>query len=1116
MSPTLRALRRGACRPLSPAVWMAACCLLTWGCVTPSGSGGYFFDAGASDLGGADGAPADVWLDPADGSDAAADVGTTDLGPADGGGSQDGAGDLGAPPDTTTGPTTCSATVGPAGGQLACGAVLDVPAGALAAETILTLTDTQAPAPTGFQGYSTVWRVDPPGLAFSKPATLAVPFQGGGSLASAFWRADGAKVWTWLGGAVQGGKLHTALSGGGEVFIANGIAYAQPADKSCAVLRKIEGRTQKPSNIAVFFTVDDCDGNPITDLQDGDFVLEEDGKPLSVESPAKVLPQKGLQVFLTLALDFSGSTDPMQDKVIAAAKALVQQIQVEQKLPAQIGLEVFDGAQTSTVWQKHTLDTQKLLGRLDQLQGYKAKSSGTNLYGAVVDGLARLDAAQQVFRAMNQGGAFTTGYLVVFTDGADTTGYLKAGDALGAEANSADQVLAVGLQTLDYDKPALEQLAPFGLLTAPDPTQLGVAFQAIGTRIAGQVSRTYLVAYCSVKKKDAHVLSIRLAGATQNVPVQYTFDATGFGDGCTIESFETACAGKACAGLGCGACDDRLGVCSGGMCKSFCDGWTVAVQSGSPPAVTVWQTAAQYCGLQPFANPQGYEQTCADAPKRTWCAGACVDTTTANFNAAGCGQCASAFSGPKCDQCADPQHFALPDCKTTCANAFTGPGCSQCKDPHFALPDCKTTCAPEFTGPGCQLCANPQYAWPGCKTTCAKAFTGPGCGQCADPVHFALPDCTTTCAKAFAGPGCSKCADPGFALPDCTTSCSEAFAGPGCKQCYQPQFAAPDCTWTCAAGVGGTTKCSKCVDPQKGMPDCLCAPQETAIPLTSATASQLVCAPDFPSWGIRPLSPEALLSDKGDGTVLDAGTTLTWQKSTSASLDWYAASAYCDGLVLGGHDDWRLPTARELETVVDFAKSGSPAVPKQLDLPPGEFLWTASRKGSLWSEVRILRPSTGAFHTTYSTKTTGYIGARCVRGLYASPAPIPPAERFVIVSDLWDPKADTVQDQITGLSWQRSAFGGTGSWAGAKSACDGLTLGGKTDWRLPDVVELRSLVDDKGTYPYPTEFPNPANYYWSATPGNDASKVRVVASGPYTLVERSPADTKTSSFRCVR
>ena len=53
---------------------------------------------------------------------------------------------------------------------------------------------------------------------------------------------------------------------------------------------------------------------------------------------------------------------------------------------------------------------------------------------------------------------------------------------------------------------------------------------------------------------------------------------------------------------------------------------------------------------------------------------------------------------------------------------------------------------------------------------------------------------------------------------------------------------------------------------------------------------------------------------------------------------------------------------------------------------------------------------------------------------------------------------DCVTDNLTGLMWVRSPDSTTRTWTGAMDHASGLDLCGYTDWRLPNINELRSLV----------------------------------------------------------
>ena len=62
--------------------------------------------------------------------------------------------------------------------------------------------------------------------------------------------------------------------------------------------------------------------------------------------------------------------------------------------------------------------------------------------------------------------------------------------------------------------------------------------------------------------------------------------------------------------------------------------------------------------------------------------------------------------------------------------------------------------------------------------------------------------------------------------------------------------------------------------------------------------------------------------DNGDGTVSDLATGLMWQQADSGiGMNWQAALAYAENLNLAGRQDWRLPNAKELQSIVDYARA---------------------------------------------------------------------------------------------------------------------------------------------------------------------------------------------------
>ncbi|MBN2498184.1 MAG: DUF1566 domain-containing protein [Deltaproteobacteria bacterium] len=126
-----------------------------------------------------------------------------------------------------------------------------------------------------------------------------------------------------------------------------------------------------------------------------------------------------------------------------------------------------------------------------------------------------------------------------------------------------------------------------------------------------------------------------------------------------------------------------------------------------------------------------------------------------------------------------------------------------------------------------------------------------------------------------------------------------------------------------------------------------------------------------------------------------------------------------------------------------------------------------------------------------------------------------------------------VADAVTGLVWQGCAAGQSGidcsgsvttsNWNAAVSYCDSLDWGGSTDWRLPDVKELYSILDARrvSTSIDPTAFPQtPASCFWSSSSyvGSSSSAWYVSFYNGYGFVYSVNVGGKAfdNHVRCVR
>jgi hypothetical protein len=105
----------------------------------------------------------------------------------------------------------------------------------------------------------------------------------------------------------------------------------------------------------------------------------------------------------------------------------------------------------------------------------------------------------------------------------------------------------------------------------------------------------------------------------------------------------------------------------------------------------------------------------------------------------------------------------------------------------------------------------------------------------------------------------------------------------------------------------------------------------------------------------------------------------------------------------------------------------------------------------------------------------------------------PAAARFVKLSSTGKELAPTaktwaqVLDRETDLIWMADTLGaGTRyKWAEAKAAAAAVRIGKNSDWRLPTIKELLSLVDYERFSPAidTAFFKAESSWYWSSTPG---------------------------------
>ncbi|HOW50506.1 MAG TPA: DUF1566 domain-containing protein [bacterium] len=222
------------------------------------------------------------------------------------------------------------------------------------------------------------------------------------------------------------------------------------------------------------------------------------------------------------------------------------------------------------------------------------------------------------------------------------------------------------------------------------------------------------------------------------------------------------------------------------------------------------------------------------------------------------------------------------------------------------------------------------------------------------------------------------------------------------------------------------------------------------------------CVPK--SYTVSGIAPEEIVTDNNTG--------LQWQRAfLSGRSSWNDALLYaCDGVAYGGFNDWRLPSDRELESIVDYGRY-NPSIDTEA-FPDTSFVehWSslvrADNAEYAWSV---------SFDYGYVRRRSIYnldYSARCVRG-----DPLPASAFTVSIVN----EKVIVTDTATGLIWTKEC-GGPVTWQNALGHCENSDYAGYTDWRLPNINELRTLVNRELFSPA-SDFPDmPADgLFWSSS-----------------------------------
>ncbi len=129
--------------------------------------------------------------------------------------------------------------------------------------------------------------------------------------------------------------------------------------------------------------------------------------------------------------------------------------------------------------------------------------------------------------------------------------------------------------------------------------------------------------------------------------------------------------------------------------------------------------------------------------------------------------------------------------------------------------------------------------------------------------------------------------------------------------------------------------------------------------------------------------------DNSDGTISDLATGLMWMKDNSDTcMIWKDALAYGENSTFASHGDWRLPSAKELQSIVDYTRSPQSSASAAIDP-----LFNATQITNEANEVDYPFYWSNTTHASWSVGSEGAWGAyvafgRAMGNMTEMPGPI--------------------------------------------------------------------------------------------------------------------------------
>ena len=299
----------------------------------------------------------------------------------------------------------------------------------------------------------------------------------------------------------------------------------------CPEVKRIDASSDQPALVQILFSVQ-CKHEPVTTITADDVTLYEGGAEVSrSEAQWAFTPHSAaLEPYTLLLIDVSDSIID-GGTLVTAREVATEFVQTLIERNQQVSVAIFDGSVDIRTVVDFTDDLTELMDAIDSIDSDDQLDGSTNLNGAVLQGLEILDA---IVTPDVEAELLSIASLAIFTDGTDRAGRETDAAARNAVNASDHQIFVVGLVGED-DVEDLEELAKDGFFQATDSGDLFDSFEALADSLVAEVSKYYLLSYCSPLRKPSATLKVEVLHEERKDSISFTYPTKDFGAGCSVD-----------------------------------------------------------------------------------------------------------------------------------------------------------------------------------------------------------------------------------------------------------------------------------------------------------------------------------------------------------------------------------------------------------------------------------------------------------------------------------------------------------------------------------------------------------------------------------------------------